>query len=276
MRTAAYVGIDGGIDFMCWPEFDSPSVFARMLDKDKGGHFTISPVQTSNLTTKQQYLPSSNILQTRYLHEDGVLNLLDFFPRPAKSESLQVVLDKANEDRRHVHDPAHALKRWLVRRVECIRGDVDIDIEVFPAFNYAQDEHTIEIRKKDCKHSESHERVIFKSKNLSLELLATIDCGDESSETCPSLIFQRKSMKSSLGECISARVTLKEGQGISFILRDAEESQEEETISSTVIDRIQHDTQSFWFNWISKSKYKGRWREIVSRSLMLLKMVCDT
>src|SRR4051812_11710294 len=84
------------------PDFDSPSVFGRMyathttypstvlkrhlntysrLDKDKGGHFTISPVVTGDLTTKQQYLPSNNILQTRYLHEDGVLNLLDFFPR---------------------------------------------------------------------------------------------------------------------------------------------------------------------------------------------------
>jgi GH15 family glucan-1,4-alpha-glucosidase len=59
------------------PHFDSPSVFCRILDKDKGGHFTISPTSDDLCTTKQQYLPASNILQTRYLKEDGVMNLLD-------------------------------------------------------------------------------------------------------------------------------------------------------------------------------------------------------
>jgi len=62
---------------MCWPHFDSPSVFCRILDKDKGGHFSISPTKDEPCTTKQRYLPSSNILQTRYLKEDGVMNLID-------------------------------------------------------------------------------------------------------------------------------------------------------------------------------------------------------
>lgn len=48
-----------------------------MLDKDKGGHFSISPTSDDLTTTKQHYLPSSNILQTRYLKDDGVMNLVD-------------------------------------------------------------------------------------------------------------------------------------------------------------------------------------------------------
>lgn len=59
------------------PHFDSPTVFCRILDKEKGGHFTISPTRDDLCTTKQHYLPSSNILQTRYLKEDGVMNLVD-------------------------------------------------------------------------------------------------------------------------------------------------------------------------------------------------------
>jgi GH15 family glucan-1,4-alpha-glucosidase len=59
------------------PNFDSPSVFCRILDKDKGGHFTITPSGSDLCTTKQHYLPASNILQTRYLKEDGVMNVID-------------------------------------------------------------------------------------------------------------------------------------------------------------------------------------------------------
>lgn len=274
MRTAALVAIDGGVDFMCWPDFDSPSVFARMLDKDKGGHFTITPVQNDNLTTKQQYLPSSNILQTRYMHEDGVLNVMDFFPRPARLDSLQVSLHRANGDTRSIEDPNGALKKWLVRRVQCIRGEVELDVEVFPAFNYARDEHTTEI--SHCIGSietESDQSVVFKSKDLSLQLLATVDCGEDHGDACPRLSFNKKKMPSTLGEGVTARVKLIEGQAISFILRDYDDSHEKEHVTSGMIDKVQQDTATFWFNWISKSKYKGRWREVVSRSLMLLKMV---
>ena len=95
-----------------------------MLDKDKGGHFSIAPPPSLSCTTKQQYLPSSNILQTRYIHEDGVVDLIDFFPRP-KSQN---VIDRSSKQlsfREAVMVPDE-LKKWLVRRVECIRGSLDL------------------------------------------------------------------------------------------------------------------------------------------------------
>lgn len=246
-------------------------------DKDKGGHFTISPVQSDNLTTKQQYLPSNNILQTRYLHEDGVLNLLDFFPRPAKLENLEVVLDKIKNNERTLKDPRGMLKKWLVRRVECIRGVVDVDVEVFPAFNYAQDKHTTEILDnnddKDTAHGQCHQTVIFKSKDLSLQLDATIDCQHNSEASCPEVTFRKKRVNESpLGEGIFARISLQEGQAVSFVIRDMDDPHNQR-ITTTLVDQVQRETSTFWFNWISKSKYKGRWREAVNRSLMLLKML---
>lgn len=75
-------------------------------------------------TTKQQYLPSSNILQTRYIHEEGVVDLVDFFPRPRNSH---VVTKSAKQmPFREAVSVQDELKKWLVRRVECIRGAVDL------------------------------------------------------------------------------------------------------------------------------------------------------
>jgi GH15 family glucan-1,4-alpha-glucosidase len=91
-----------------------------MLDRKIGGHFTIGPKHGINVTTKQQYLPSSNVLQTRHLNESGVLNITDFFPRPKKSLTAQDI-DQGNDPR-----------KWLVRRVECIRGTIDVEVEILP------------------------------------------------------------------------------------------------------------------------------------------------
>lgn len=106
------------------PDFDSPSVFCRLLDKDKGGYFTISPPADKLYTTKQQYLPSSNILQTRYIHEEGVVDLVDFFPRP-RNTTVVTKTTKQMPFREGV-SVQDELKKWLVRRVECIRGKVDL------------------------------------------------------------------------------------------------------------------------------------------------------
>lgn len=136
MHTCALVATDGSIDFMCWPDFDSPSVFCRLLDKSKGGYFFIGPKKGEHLTTKQQYLPSSNILQTRYLGEEGVLNLIDFFPRPVKASSPQAATLETPRRQSPSSGPEESLlKKWLVRRVECIRGKVEVEIEVFPVRN---------------------------------------------------------------------------------------------------------------------------------------------
>lgn len=110
MRTAALIGIDGGLDYLCWPNFDSPSIFCRILDSKNGGHFTITPSKNALWTTKQQYLPSSNILETVFYSEEGVIKLVDFFPRPHKvapAEPLRPHKDNADADT----DPVPSLRK---------------------------------------------------------------------------------------------------------------------------------------------------------------------
>src|SRR3954468_9013211 len=72
MRSAATVSLDGTIDFFCFPHFDSPTVFAGLLDSERGGFFSIQP-QLENVRFKQLYLPDTNVLLTRYLSHDAIV-----------------------------------------------------------------------------------------------------------------------------------------------------------------------------------------------------------
>ncbi|KAJ2920788.1 hypothetical protein H1R20_g16305, partial [Candolleomyces eurysporus] len=127
LRTAALVSLDGSIESYCVPNFDSPSVFARILDKDKGGHFSITPLEP--FTTKQNYLPSSNVLQTKFMNDAGVVSVTDFLPRSPLAPKSSLAR------------PTKPLLQWLIRRVECVRGRLPVQMQCAPAFNYARDAH---------------------------------------------------------------------------------------------------------------------------------------
>ncbi|RKL18355.1 Uncharacterized protein C4H3.03c [Fusarium oxysporum] len=271
MHTCALVGIDGSIDYMCWPDFDSPSVFCRLLDKDKGGHFFISPPPYVNCTTKQQYLPSSCILQTRSIHEDGVVDVVDFFPRPQNiTVTTKGVKLSAYREVTKVQDE---LKKWLVRRVECIRGSMNLDIELFPSFNYGRDEHETTLFQEQHFTTDNKSKVAsFHSKDIQLQLDVAIEKG-ENETSCPLITFRKEKRPGVNGEGLVACIRIEEGQTISFVLRNDIEHHVTENITIDVLDAQQHSTQSFWYNFIAQSKYKGRWREVVSRSLMILKMM---
>ncbi|KAL7946597.1 glycoside hydrolase family 15 protein [Trichoderma barbatum] len=270
MHTCALVGLDGSIDFMCWPDFDSPSVFCRLLDKNKGGYFSVSPPDELGCTTKQQYLPSSCILQTRYIHEDGVVDIVDFFPRP-KSAKVMTKGYKQNAYR-EATNVQEELKKWTVRRVECIRGSLPIDVEIFPAFGYGKHPHQTTLLR--AAHTSEHRESkigTFHSQDVRLQLDVAVD--KENAHSYPDITFQKVMKEGMLGEGLVSRFTLTAGQTISFILRNDIPNHITEVITDEVLDSQQHDTQSFWYNFISQSKYKGRWREVVARSLMILKLL---
>src|SRR5712672_2096501 len=90
MRSLALVSVTGSIDFFCFPRFDSPSVFAALLDPEKGGFFCIQP-NLDNSRTKQLHLPDTNILLTRFLSENGIAEVTDFMPILSESAHSQVV-----------------------------------------------------------------------------------------------------------------------------------------------------------------------------------------
>src|SRR6201987_1788464 len=122
MRSIALVGVNGSIDFLCYPNFDSPTVFAALLDDDIGGCFQIQP-QLREKRVRQMYLPDTNILLTRFLAEQGVAELTDYMPIEQDGE-------QPNE---------------IVRTVSVIRGNVNFRMCCQPRFNYAACKHEIQV-----------------------------------------------------------------------------------------------------------------------------------
>src|SRR5919106_893822 len=141
LHTAALVGTDGTIDWLCLPAFDSPSVFASILDDERGGHFILRPAEYTR--SHQLYLPGTNVLLTRFITPEGVAEVLDFMP--------------IDNDRELRHD--------LIRDVRIIRGRIAIDIDCRPAFDYARQEHTIEFVKSG---------VIFRGAGTALSLASAV------------------------------------------------------------------------------------------------------
>jgi GH15 family glucan-1,4-alpha-glucosidase len=143
-QTIALVGINGSIDFMCFPDFDSPSVFAALLDYQKGGFFQVAPLE-NNVKTKQSYLLETNILETHFLLEKGMGVLTDFMP------------------------VAPSLKRNLIiRKLKNIKGTISYRMQCSPRFNYASSSH-------QAQHSGN--MIIFKSKGndaLGLKLTSSV------------------------------------------------------------------------------------------------------
>ena len=125
MRSIAVVGVNGSIDFLCYPNFDSPTVFAALLDDEKGGCFRIEP-QLQKKRVRQMYLPDTNILLTRFLAEEGVAELTDYMPIASDGK-------QPNE---------------IVRTLAVVRGCVDFKMSCRPRFNYAMCAHTVSLDAK--------------------------------------------------------------------------------------------------------------------------------
>ena len=113
LHTVALVGTDGTIDWYCCPRFDSPSVFAAILDADRGGLFRISP-DCEGWSSKQLYLPDTNILITRFLMPDGVAEVQDFMP-PQTGERQVVSRDDPAGSRRARADAFRRRRRPALR-----------------------------------------------------------------------------------------------------------------------------------------------------------------
>jgi len=122
LHTVALVGKSGSIDFLCLPSFDSPSVFAALLDVDRGGRFLIAP-RLDDAVHRQLYLPDTNVLLTRFLSDSGVAEVSDFMPV---------------EDAGVAHN--------LVRRAKTVRGEIRFAMRCDPRFDYACGTHTVERR----------------------------------------------------------------------------------------------------------------------------------
>jgi pentatricopeptide repeat protein len=225
MHSVALVGMNGSIDWLCFPHFDSPSVFAAILDDEKGGWFKVSPT-AGDFKSKQIYWPDTNVLITRFFSPEGVGEVVDYMPVGTNASG-------------------HGYHQ-VIRRVRVVRGELSFRMECFPAFDYAREEHETEIEAGGA---------CFHSSQLSLALSTRI-------------ALQRE------GNSAVAEFTLREEQTAVFVLQEVEagagcgvsltKREEEERFGQTV---------EYWRRWLSRCTYTGRWREMLHRSALALKLL---
>jgi GH15 family glucan-1,4-alpha-glucosidase len=224
LRTAALVGMNGSIDWLCLPRFDSPSVFAAVLDDARGGRFWIAP-PADGLRHKQFYWPDTNVLITRFLHPDGVGEIEDYMP---------------------VSGAGGAPGDQLIRRVRVVRGCLPFRLECRPAFDYARARHHTAVDEGGAR---------FDGPGMSLGLAASVPLRCD-------------------GDGVRAEFTLDEGQHAAFVLRLLDPGHNPGHCPSTGEAEARfRETVTYWQRWLARCTYQGRWREIVQRSALVLKLL---
>jgi GH15 family glucan-1,4-alpha-glucosidase len=223
LRSVALIAVNGSLDFMCFPEFDSPTVFAELLDRQIGGAFHIEPVMR-NPHHKQIYLPDSNILLTRFLSDEGVAEISDFMAIGTTPV------------------------RRLVRRVKAVRRNLGFRLRCAPRFDYARAKHLARTCGRD---------VLFRA------------------ESPPGLaLWLRSSVPLAVqGLDAVAEFQLAEGSSACFVLEQSHSPEPPPPLDEREIAESFKSTLNYWRNWLSQSRYRGRYREIVDRSALVLKLL---
>ncbi|MFF7928446.1 glycoside hydrolase family 15 protein [Streptomyces mirabilis] len=223
LRSAALVGTNGTIDWYCCPRFDAPSVFASILDAERGGSFELAPDVPTR--TKQFYFPDTNVLITRFFADDGVGEIQDFMP----------VVDDSREADRH----------RLIRRVVCVRGALPFRARVAPRFEYGTAPHTV--------HAGAGQAV-FASASLRLALTSTVPIEVD-------------------GPDVWSLFKLHEGETAVFTIDKIGGDVAPRFCAVAEAEREFNATVRYWRRWLSQSRYRGRWREMVHRSALTLKLL---
>ncbi|WRZ88586.1 glycoside hydrolase family 15 protein [Streptomyces sp. NBC_01007] len=223
LRSAALVGTDGTIDWYCCQRFDAPSVFASILDADRGGCFELAADVPAR--TKQFYFPDTNVLITRFFADDGVGEIQDFMP----------IVDDSREVRRH----------RLIRRVVCVRGTLPFRARVAPRFEYGTVPHTVRV---------DSGQAVFTSPSLILALTSTVPI-------------------EVAGQDVWSLFKLHEGESAVFALDQIDDEVGPRFCAVTEAERDFNATVRYWRRWLSQSRYRGRWREMVHRSALTLKLL---
>jgi len=220
LATVALVATDGTIDFLCWPDFDSPTVFAALLDPERGGTFELAPDLTDARVT-QLYVPDTNVLMTRWMSAEASGQITDF---------MNVKDNKADG------------KTRVIRRFRATRGEMTVKMRCAPRFDYAREHAMADI--------DGSTAVWRQADGTLLRLVTTATLQDDG------------------GDAIAC-LRLKAGDTADFVLDDGID----EPIALGELDAIEAQAIAYWQDWTGRSTYRGRWREMVNRSALALKLL---
>ncbi|MEU7066726.1 glycoside hydrolase family 15 protein [Streptomyces sp. NPDC046161] len=236
LQTCALVSSDGVLDWFCSPRFDSPSLFAALLDHERGGHFAITaqapcaagPQTGAGVVTRQLYLADTAILITRFLTPAGVGEVVDFMP---------VREERTPTDRHQV-----------VRVMRVVRGSMRFALECRPRFDYGRAHHVLALDGRAAR---------FDGPGTTAHLQAVgpvpleADGGDV-----------RATVALTAGGRAAVVLTVCDTGGEVPPPPDADDMAREFT-----------DLNRYWHGWTGRCRYRGRWQQIVNRSAITLKLL---
>jgi GH15 family glucan-1,4-alpha-glucosidase len=224
LQTAALVSTSGTIDWFCSPRFDSPSMFAGLLDHAKGGSFQIAP-ESDQVVVKQLYFPDSAVLLTRFMSEAGVAELIDFMP----IDNPTVVSDRHR----------------IVRVVRGVRGETTLAFHCAPGFDYARAQHEVQITEHGA---------VFSTPAATLTLHGAAG-------------LERRGQDVHMSRVVRANET------IGVVLEASSSAVPPRPVAEAELRQLLEATVRFWQDWLGQSTYRGRWREMVARSAITLKLM---
>ena len=231
LRTTALVGTDGTIDWYCPGRFDAPSLFASLLDADRGGFFRLAAQKGGR--PKQLYMPDTNILLTRFLGREAVGEVIDFMVPETSSVA--------------------APRDLLVRRARAVRGRAEFVLDCTPAFDYGRARHQVRlVDGVGAVFTSSAGRFVLRVQpGVALRLTDGVDGG-------------------SGGPGVTAEFALEHGEQADVVL---EWRGDVRPLVDGEVDEMFDRTSDYWQRWSAGSRYRGRWREVVQRSALTLKLL---
>lgn len=237
-QTAALVNRQGSMDWCCWPRFDSAASFCRLLDAKQGGYFQFAP--TADFRVQRKYIHATNVLETTFTTDSGVVRLTDFMPAPRCNESETFgQQDKSEDD--------CLIPHRLLRRVQCLAGDVELRIVFQPTFDFA--------RGRSQWHLHDH-GAIATSQDESLALSSPIPL-------------------SLCDDAVTGNTRVSKDDDVWFVLTHGSPNEAEANLRLNPPDlQAELDrTVKFWRAWASQCCYDGPYRELVLRSALVMKLL---
>ncbi|MBE3558394.1 MAG: glycoside hydrolase family 15 protein [Ktedonobacteraceae bacterium] len=256
-HSAVLISPDGSVDWGCLPDFDSPAIFCRLLDAERGGYFQIAPT-AGTIPGSQRYLRGSNVLQTRFASISGEIVLTDFMP--VETLSTWPYQGMRNDTWTREDGFCHC----LVRIVECTHGEmpVTMTLKVTPDYAASPSEITLLDGNRGA--------VVSGGQHVALAVVGV--------HLLPAFALQVTHDPEEFHQSVVAQVTLHEGERLVFVVGLGKSAYaarrliEVELLQRDFDSELEH-TLHCWRSWIAHCTYNGPYLELVQRSALTLKMM---
>lgn len=229
-RSVALIARDGAVEWLCWPRFDSPSWFGALLDRDHGGRFVVQPEDA--YTATRRYVGDSNVLETTYRTATGVLRLTDCMPVTSERAKQRVLW------------PDHE----ILRRVECIAGEVVVRVSYEPRPNYAAATPRLSAQRRLGIYCTFGDQTLILRSDIPLTLAPD-------------------------GRAAAGRSALRQGERGYLSLTFAHREPAVLAALGASADQRLAATARWWERWAEQCRYDGPYRPAVVRSALVLRLL---